>query len=258
MIKFFRQFRQRMINENKVSKYLLYAIGEIVLVVIGIMIALNLNIRNEGLKTHQKQANYLQLIKVEMGNNLAYLSKERTELNKSITSMQQMLEWMGDDIVSDTISETALSQIVSSILSKSILVKYENGAMTELLASGGLKDIENDSIRGVLAAWEGKLVILREQEHELNESWNRSNLYCESNVSFRTIFDQTKYSAYVEIENRSTNISNKHLLHSTEFENILLIQLATSMHLHKNVYPSFDDDLIGLIGLIEKELENEK
>ena len=257
MIKFFRHIRQRMLKENKMSKYLLYAIGEIVLVVIGIMIALNLNIRNEEFKTHQKQANYLQLIRVEMGNNLASLSQERRELNTSIASMQQMLELMGDDAVSDTTSETALSQIISSILSKSISVKYENGAMTELLASGGLKDIENDSIRGVLASWEGELVKLREQEHELNELWNRSNLYCEANTSLRTIFDQTKYSGYVEIENRSTNISNKHVLNSTEFENILLIQLATSMHLHKSAYPGFEDDLIGLIGLIDNELENE-
>ncbi|HQW04462.1 MAG: hypothetical protein IPH05_05715 [Flavobacteriales bacterium] len=37
MIKFFRQFRQRMIKENRVSRYLLYAIGEIVLVVVGIL-----------------------------------------------------------------------------------------------------------------------------------------------------------------------------------------------------------------------------
>ena len=47
MIKFFRKIRQNMIMENKVSKYILYAIGEIVLVVIGILIALQLNNWNE-------------------------------------------------------------------------------------------------------------------------------------------------------------------------------------------------------------------
>ncbi len=43
MIKIFRHIRQRLLIENKTSKYLLYAIGEIVLVVIGILIALQLN-----------------------------------------------------------------------------------------------------------------------------------------------------------------------------------------------------------------------
>lgn len=50
MIKFFRHIRQRMIKENKISKYILYAIGEIVLVVIGILIALQINNWNEGRK----------------------------------------------------------------------------------------------------------------------------------------------------------------------------------------------------------------
>ena len=48
MLKFFRRIRQKLIAENKVGKYLIYAIGEIVLVVIGILIALWINNWNEG------------------------------------------------------------------------------------------------------------------------------------------------------------------------------------------------------------------
>lgn len=47
MIKFFRHIRKKLLSENKFSKYLIYAIGEIILVVIGIMIALQFNNRNE-------------------------------------------------------------------------------------------------------------------------------------------------------------------------------------------------------------------
>jgi hypothetical protein len=50
MINFFRKIRQRLLTENKFSKYLLYAIGEIVLVVIGILIALSINNWNEDKK----------------------------------------------------------------------------------------------------------------------------------------------------------------------------------------------------------------
>jgi hypothetical protein len=58
MIKFFRHIRQRMIKESKVSKYLLYAIGEIVLVVIGILIALQINNWNEQRKNSHAEAEY--------------------------------------------------------------------------------------------------------------------------------------------------------------------------------------------------------
>lgn len=54
MIKFFRRIRKTLLTENKFSKYLLYAIGEIVLVVIGILIALQINNWNEQQKNETK------------------------------------------------------------------------------------------------------------------------------------------------------------------------------------------------------------
>lgn len=47
MIKFFRKIRQRLIDENRLAKYLLYALEEIILVVIGILIALSINTWND-------------------------------------------------------------------------------------------------------------------------------------------------------------------------------------------------------------------
>ena len=52
MIKFFRKIRQKLLSENKFSKYFIYALGEIILVVIGIMIALQANNWNEKRKTN--------------------------------------------------------------------------------------------------------------------------------------------------------------------------------------------------------------
>ena len=49
MIKFFRKIRQNLLSEGKIGKYFKYAIGEIILVVIGILIALQLNNYNETL-----------------------------------------------------------------------------------------------------------------------------------------------------------------------------------------------------------------
>lgn len=58
MIKFFRKIRQKLLNKNKIGKYLLYAIGEIILVVIGILIALQINNWNE----ERKSADYTTLL----------------------------------------------------------------------------------------------------------------------------------------------------------------------------------------------------
>jgi len=54
MIKFFRKIRQKMIKNNKVSQYLLYAMGEIVLVMIGILLALQVNTSNQNATNESK------------------------------------------------------------------------------------------------------------------------------------------------------------------------------------------------------------
>ena len=69
MIKFFRKIRHELLAENRFSKYLVYAIGEIVLVVIGILIALQLNNWNESRKSFDAE--------------LKLYSKLLTDLNES-------------------------------------------------------------------------------------------------------------------------------------------------------------------------------
>jgi hypothetical protein len=81
MIKFFRKIRQNLLTENKFSIYILYAIGEILLVVVGILIALNINNNNELEKNKQAvvsslkeiQSNLLDDIKVSQGVLETYL-----------------------------------------------------------------------------------------------------------------------------------------------------------------------------------------
>ncbi|NJO87344.1 MAG: hypothetical protein HC821_05045 [Lewinella sp.] len=55
-----------MLTENKFSKYMLYAIGEIVLVVIGILIALQINNMNDAKNTRIKEISYLENIKNDL------------------------------------------------------------------------------------------------------------------------------------------------------------------------------------------------
>jgi hypothetical protein len=70
MIKFFRKIRQRMLTENKFSKYLIYAIGEILLVVIGILIALQINNWNERKNNNTKTTNILKEIQLDLINDI--------------------------------------------------------------------------------------------------------------------------------------------------------------------------------------------
>lgn len=89
MIKFFRRIRQRLLSENKFSKYLIYAIGEIILVVIGILIALQINNWNEERTVQNKLLNIYSLIsndlendKQELKNNLDFYNQQKSVFDK--------------------------------------------------------------------------------------------------------------------------------------------------------------------------------
>lgn len=77
MIKFFRHIRKNQVMENKTRKYFKYAIGEIVLVVIGILIALQINNWNEHRKEGYKETAYLERLKQDIT-----FDQEQYELNK--------------------------------------------------------------------------------------------------------------------------------------------------------------------------------
>ena len=85
MIKFFRHIRKSLLMENKTSKYFKYAIGEIILVVIGILIALQIGDYNESRKRQDFSKEILKLIDQNLEQDSIALTKE---LNKAKTAIQ--------------------------------------------------------------------------------------------------------------------------------------------------------------------------
>ena len=77
MIKFFRHIRKSLIEDNKMGKYFKYAIGEILLVVIGILIALQVNNWNTERKKQITQTNYLEEIKANLEDDLLEILRVR-------------------------------------------------------------------------------------------------------------------------------------------------------------------------------------
>jgi hypothetical protein len=74
MINFFRKIRKQLADDNKPLKYMRYAIGEIVLVVIGILIALSINNWNEQRKTSKQEIELLKELKLNLNSNIEVLN----------------------------------------------------------------------------------------------------------------------------------------------------------------------------------------
>ncbi len=84
MIKFFRKIRRNLLSEGKTGKYFKYAIGEIVLVVIGILIALQINTWNESRKQKQIEKQVLKSLFQEIEKDKAALKKIDNQYNRDL------------------------------------------------------------------------------------------------------------------------------------------------------------------------------
>jgi hypothetical protein len=177
MLKFFRKIRQNLIKENKASKYLLYAIGEIFLVVIGILIALQLNTWKEERQNAQIEINYLKGVLTNLDQDIIELEglieKDTAELYayteilkpfvnsnyklysrnfvKAIYDAQINRIFQGNSIVfEDMKSSGKINFISSDILRFSILTYYENSTGIIQSNSSNLKittDLKNIFIK---------------------------------------------------------------------------------------------------------------
>lgn len=91
MIKFFRHIRHSLINQNKMGKYFKYAIGEILLVVIGILIALQINNWNENRKLEHNKHMLMLALKKELVKNKTEMVDYLIEMHKSNTKFNKVL-----------------------------------------------------------------------------------------------------------------------------------------------------------------------
>lgn len=145
MIKFFRKIRQRLLTENKFIKYLLYAIGEIVLVVIGILIALSINNANDFENQRRKELTLLN----EMSQNLQIDLKD---LNFNIKGSAERIK--ANEIILKALKERvpmndSLKPYYANIFGNFQL--SNNTAAWENLKSVGMDLVSDDSLRNVIS-----------------------------------------------------------------------------------------------------------
>ena len=146
MIKFFRKIRQNLLMENKTGKYFKYAIGEIVLVVIGILIALSINNWNEKRKIRDNEIIYLNNIKRDLQLSITEMNQFIDKQNSLINSANTVLEHINGKPVDDWNSIN--KQLVDIYTWKSFYLI--DNTYQELKNSGNFAIISNDSIKNDL------------------------------------------------------------------------------------------------------------
>ena len=254
MLRFFRKIRQQLITENKFSKYLLYALGEIALVVIGILIALAINNWNENRILENKEQYYLEGLKNEFEQNKIKL-QNLIEVNRLNYQNSKKIVAVIDR--SEDIEEKELSEILFNSFSYGIAYNPNNSLLNELINSGSLEDISNPELRKHLTGWESFVQSVHIQEVSLGDQREEIlDLFETNDASIRTILDHVKVTTgEMGLAPAKEMHSNLSVIKSREFENNLLIYISTGISTEKSHYKPLMKEIDNILILIETELE---
>ena len=246
MIKFFRKIRYDLMEKNKTGKYLKYAIGEIVLVVIGILIALSINNWNSKRIQQQKERILLTELNKEFRANKIQLDSVLVSHKRSKKSNDYLLSRLP---IKD-VNEENLDSLSIHIWHTGDTYTFNpsSGVTSSIMNSSSINIISNNELRQLLIGWNDILIDYQEEEeiakdnyHDqlkpfekkyFNYSANKKDWLKDSRVDLN-ILKSLEFDNYVQ--DRYYNLDN--ILSNTygELENVInaidkIIELSEPKH----------------------------
>ena len=150
MMKLFRKIRQNLLSEGKNGKYFKYAIGEIILVVIGILIALQINTWNQNKKDQKLEQEYYCRLLEDVEQDYINYNNSIDLLNEKIKTNNTLIQKLLDNTMPlDSISPYILKSIKYSIRN----VSATTDAFEDIKSSGNLNIIKDISVKNKLASY---------------------------------------------------------------------------------------------------------
>lgn len=164
MIKFFRRIRRKLIDGGNLKKYLIYAIGEILLVVVGILIALQISNLNELKKDKIKESQILVSLSEDFKINIEKLNSSIDQYPRIVNRLRTTLSYIGtseeqlSDGMKDTIRNTAL-----------VFTELVDGTLNSILNSEKLELIQDEELKKALTAYPAIVSEFNKQEDIIEE-----------------------------------------------------------------------------------------
>lgn len=249
-----------MINKNRIGKYLLYAIGEIVLVVIGILIALQINNWNEKQKDIAQEQLILEQLKSEYQNNLTQLEEKILMRNEGLEASYSLL----NQIDNTNINEEELYKSLWQLLRDPTFDPIKN----DIVGSEKLRLIKNDTLVRALSNWSSEVLQVQEWEIEFKKLRTEILVPCYNRLGIsRNVTNALWKDGYTPIEaldqKKNTKISIKptkkdldlsEVIEDVELEGV--ISQAITFHQVTNIQSkTLRERIIHMLEIIEREIK---
>jgi hypothetical protein len=231
LIKIFGKIRQRLLTENKFSKYLLYAIGEIILVVIGILIALQINKWNDKKIERNREADFIEKLKNQLENNIENLNENIEEYTFTYENSNNYIP-----IIGDSITENVNQKLDSLVLLNSydFHTNINMNTIIEAQQNGDLNLVSSDSLRQFVYDIIKTNTIVQERNRIANTHLNNEfTPYLTKNFNIRSLVNTAfpNDSIGKSMIYKNDNINN---LYKQEFENLIFTRLNYNLEIIYN------------------------
>lgn len=251
MIQFFRRIRKSLLADSKFNKYLIYALGEIFLVVLGILIALQINNWNENIKNSKLEQQYLSALKEEFLLNRSKLQVLDSVLTIQLNATNEFIQHMHPNKI--TLNAERFATVMRDGFRDTYNYNPSAGVMKDLINSGRLNLIKNDQLRRILADWEANIAILKEFEDEAKMASydvveilrSQGNFRNQMHASFKALGTGPS-----QFETKNTNLLNLEVL-----ENTIVYFSGVTWRLKNILYPDLTQKIEEVLTIIEKEID---
>lgn len=169
MILFFRKIRRTLMEKNKVTSYLLYSMGEVALVVVGILIAVQIDDWNERRIQRTQEKLYLQRLIAENQTDIQSINTLINEAKKGMQTIDNFCMALNDETIGDRL---VIQYAVEYLEYGSIVPIFKSSSATfeDLSSTGNLTVIRNDSLRSAIIAHYAEIEHVKDRM-TINTDW---------------------------------------------------------------------------------------
>ncbi|NBC28049.1 MAG: hypothetical protein GVY08_14395 [Bacteroidetes bacterium] len=254
MLKFFRTIRKKLIEEDNVRKYLHYAIGEILLVVIGILIALQVNNWNENRNAREAELFLLSSLKEDFElryNELLEFEEART---KTINAIHEL------NLIINNPDELSANEKMDSLLAHSLNALSFNDqfkTLDMLFSTGMINQLENEKLKRSLIKWPQLVEEMMEEQRAralLRNSINQELMF--EYVAIRDVNEEFNFRGYELKKGQPVTFSSDYsgLIADPAFERYLA-QLEFLLSTNDIDSKILEEQAESIISLINREFD---
>lgn len=248
MIKFFNKIRKQLLTENKTGRYLKYAFGEIILVMIGILLALQVNNWNNNRQLQKEEIKVLKSLHLEFKDNLTNFDVAYNfHLNRK-KAIETMMASNPRELSLDSLKSLNRS------INNNLTFDPFQGIYNSVINSGKIELVSNDSLKIKIARFQDLMNDYKEEEtNVMIFTWN--NLYPfqldNTKIDFSIAHETEESSKNEQMEYRQDMIQ---LIESDKYEN-LLVFIYGYMSSTFVEGPILREELIAIINILESEIK---